>query len=76
MTDLEKFVELYKSFGIECKVVEEKPYNKDGAHKAIYLGDIDSEDATTSEKLTGYSGFGSDVIFDMEGKFIRQGFWE
>ena len=41
MTDLEKFVDLYKSFGIECKVIvrEEFDFNSaHGPHKAICLG--------------------------------------
>lgn len=79
MTDLEKFVDLYKSFGIECKVIvrEEFDFNSaHGPHKAICLGGMGSEEDTISDKLVGYSGFGAEVIFDMGGKFIEQGFYE
>lgn len=70
MTDLEKFIELYKGFGIKCVLLEKKEwfeiYLKDGCHGGV----------TQSEKFDGYSGFYSDVRFDKQGKFIKQGFWE
>lgn len=74
MTDLEKFVELYKSFGIECIVND----NKDG-NKIIYLGESIysgiADKATAYEKLYGYSCY-SEVVFDSNGCFLEQGFWQ
>jgi len=64
MTDLEKFVELYKSFGIELEVKTE------GTHYTIMM------EANDDPKLEGYSTFYSDVTFDIDGKFLYQGFWE
>ncbi len=64
MTDLEKFVELYKSFGIELEVKEED------THYAIIM------EADTHPKFEGYNTFYSDVTFDTDGNFLTQGFWE
>lgn len=77
MTDLECFVELYRSFGIECKV--NISIEGQVATQVIYIGygvwgmyDV----VTESPKFDGYYGFYSSVSFDMAGKFIGQGFWE
>ncbi len=76
MTDLEKFIELYKSFGITCVVV-----NHDGVN-SIFLGDYehgygDATKGTYSESFSGgYSGFYSQVVFDADGKFRWQSFRE
>lgn len=68
MTDLEKFIKLYKDFGIDLKVrIENDNQVLDLNQKSIFGG---------SKKFTGYGGFSSDVIFNKEGKFISQGFWE
>lgn len=57
MTDLERFVELYRSFGVECIVNEEA----DGTREII-LSEIstysEGRKVTTSDKFEGYSGFG------------------
>lgn len=66
MTDLENFIALYKTFGIELKVEKAE----DSSNQFIELRDGDHE------KLEGYSGFFSDVEFDKDGKFLKQGFWE
>jgi len=74
-TDLERFVELYKSFGIECKVDDDGDGNQyvclaeDQAPPNAY-------DVTISEKLEGWEGFHSIIKFDQHGNFISQGFWE
>ncbi len=73
MSDLEKFVEMYRSFGIECVVKK-----KDG-FSFIYLCVSDypfEEKSTISNKLIGYSDFFSKIKFDKDGKFINQGFYE
>jgi len=79
MTDQNKFIELYKGFGIDCKVNG----SSDGS-KMIILGydciginpNDDDQTFTESEKFTGYGGFHTQVIFDEKGKFVKQGFWE
>lgn len=63
MTDLERFIDLYKSFGIELKV-------------ETINGELVVQMNAKENGFIGYSGFGSDVIFDINGKFKEQGFWE
>ena len=75
MTHLEKFVALYKEFGIDVKV------EKTNTGFSVKLSDSSyksEEDifTTFSDKLDGYSSFYSDIEFDGEGNFKRQGFWE
>lgn len=70
MNDIDKFIELYKSFGIECEVVN----GEDGA--IITLANCIIEGGTFSDKFVGYSGFCSEVSFDKDGRFVSQGFWE
>lgn len=64
--DMEKFVELYKSFGIDLEI--EQPLN-DGYYDVSLSGEV-------SNKFRGYAGFGSVVIFDKDGKFVSQEFYE
>jgi len=64
MTDLEKFVELYKSFGI---ILEIKDYDNDGA-KFVELND-------SNEKLE-CNWMHSTIVFDKSGKFINQTLWD
>lgn len=71
MTDLEKFVSLYREFGIECVVARDKMGSRILLAESAMNGS-----ATTSEKLVGYAGFYSNVDFDSTGKFVKQGFWE
>jgi len=72
--DIWRFLELYKDFGIDCKV---NINDKTGGFY-IVLGEsrYSDDDVTESEKFQGYGGFYSDVAFDKDGKFISQGFWE
>ncbi len=79
-TDLQRFVELYKSFGIECKVNQvDVPHQY--SHMAtkdqyIVLTDGRSDHEVTSDgRFNGYGMF-SDIVFDANGKFKSQGFWE
>lgn len=70
MTDLKKTIDLYRGFGIECKV------NKDEKGFNIMLNGYD-EDSTDSDKFKdSYGGFYSVLFFDEHEKFIKQGFWE
>ncbi len=70
-TDLEKFVELYKSVGIELKVRDcEKRFGEYKGGKIIEMCDNDCE------KFGGYAGFCSSITFDENGKFLKQDFYE
>ena len=85
MTDLEKFVQLYKEFGIDLKVNQVPNKHEHGCYAGyyeVYLSpertfytDIDGV-FTVSEKFEGFNGFYSLIWFDLNGKFVRQGFWE
>lgn len=66
-SDYQKFIELYKSFGIELK--SEPSLDGDGAHM-VKLKE------GSHPKLIGFNNFFSRVWFDHNGKFIEQGFWE
>jgi len=71
MTDLERFVDLYRSFEIECRV------NKKDFGFEIALNSSNFRDEETSSiKFDGYPSFFSTVQFDHDGKFVTQGFWE
>ena len=72
MTDLEKFVALYRDFGIECVVIPGDTTQSIRLSESDYLTDS----PTTSEKFDGYAGFYTEIVFDLNGKFINQGFWE
>lgn len=81
MTDLEKFISLYKSFGIECVVnqesfVDEGKFYCDGYIINLSADCYDEEGITINSKLVGYHGFYSNIRFDNNGNFIDQGFWE
>jgi len=73
VSDVERFIELYKSFGIECVVNKESDFNF--IHLCVSDFPFD-EKSTLSDKIIGYSDFFSTVRFDKEGNFINQGFYE
>lgn len=76
MTDLEKFIELYRSVGIEVQV-RDVVDSKKGAVREIFIGDYYNPNIPKkSDKFFGYVGFYSNIEFDKDGKFIGQGFWE
>lgn len=66
MTDLEKFKTLYLDLNIELKETLEDDI--------IYLKF--GKDIITNNKLVGYNGFFTSIEFDLNSKFIKQGFWE
>ena len=80
MTDLEKFLALYKSFGIELFAGPLGP----GPDKKELLRSQDADKAglvvrlrqDQHDKLEGYGGFCSAVFFDSAGSFLFQGFLE
>lgn len=83
-SDLHKFTDLYKSFGVECRIgvlegddamLEE---GKSGQF-IITLSESNwcgQECETLSDKFEGHLGFYTSILFDKHGKFIQQGFWE
>lgn len=72
MTDLERFVALYRSFGVECIVSA-----ADGGFQIqLAAEDYADEEKTFSPRFDGYHGFYSRVSFDANGQFVSQGFWE
>jgi hypothetical protein len=78
MTDLDKFIELYRSFGIECIVNEDSETGE--TYIVLSNTNIYSysaiEEVTKSDKITGYSDFFSIITFTEKGEFLQQGFWE
>ena len=73
MRDIDRFIELYKSIGVDLKInVDEK------GNRYIMIGEENTFDSevTTSKLFTGYLGFYSIIMFDDDGKFISQGFYE
>lgn len=76
MTDLEKFIELYKSFGINCLTNERWDEKRGHGIIEITLNGSYGGNTTQSAKFRGYSCFFSSVVFHEDGTFIEQGFWE
>ena len=74
MTDLEKFVDLYKSIGIKCEAITSPAWHWGSIEKITRIICISNDGK--SEKIGGYSGFFTSIIFDENGKFICQRFWE
>jgi hypothetical protein len=69
MSDLEKFVELYKSVGIEPIVFEE---NDRQVIALSVADDVKNDDYTYSKLNDGYQGFYTKLIFNMAGTFLHQ----
>jgi hypothetical protein len=85
-TDYERFLELYRSVGIE-PTMETSLHNPDGGYvynpekvedksklhtrKMLVL----TNDLMTP-KINGYAGFYTHIIFDEAGAFIEQSIWE
>ena len=65
MSDYERFVDLYKSIGIDIK--QSKSDDKQDLYLTLtaYEGDVD-----------GYNCFYTEISFDVNGKFVKQGIWE
>ena len=74
MTDLEKFVDLYKSFGVECKINQDE--NTDRLYIVFGESNYDDGEFTLSDKFKGYCGFYTQIWFTQDGNFLEQGFWE
>lgn len=78
MTDLDRFVDLYRSLRIEPKILKFNGFGEPLLGSRIVLSDnnIHPDGATTSEKFDGYCGFYTEIEFDENDKFVKQGFWE
>ena len=78
MTDLEKFIELYASIGIKLIVCDCVLSNEESLVVTLHQGSGHPvlEECTFSDKFDGYVGFFSSIIFNKEGKFIKQTFSE
>jgi len=68
MSDIEKFVALYKSVGIELTPI----HQNDGEKNILVL----RLEARVTPKVTGYSLFYTELVFDNAGQFIQQCVYE
>jgi len=78
MINMEKFIKLYKSLGIKIKTnpISEKyhyPLNDDFNVSEGFEIRLKSH---SHSKFFGYSGFYTIIVFDKNGKFLGQGFYE
>lgn len=73
-TDLLAFTNLYKRFGIECKIKD-----CEEGYKIVFLSDgqysISLDPYTRDKRLVGFKGSTSGIVFDQNGKFLNQGLW-
>ena len=82
MTDLQKFIALYATLGINCKVFEQ-----DGFQRIMFAGDkfkqpndktdtgVPKEFWNLSEKVNGYDELWIELVFK-DGAFQGQNIWE
>ena len=64
MTDIEKFIKLYEEFGIILKIEKVN---------SVFIVTLSRD---VSIKFNGSIGCGSEVVFDLNGKFSCQSFYE
>jgi hypothetical protein len=71
-TDLLAFTNLYKRFGIECRISD-----CDEGFKVVLLtsGSYPVAIYTMDERIHGFKGCTSGIVFDKEGNFLKQGIW-
>jgi hypothetical protein len=72
-SDLEKFIELYRSVGMKLKPFVNEQNKENGYQYLQIIADWDDEE---TGKTIGYNGFYTRLYFDESGKFIQQGIWE
>lgn len=75
MTDLKKFKNLYDGFGIDYTI--EKFAKGENIHDYVINNDeiiinISPSNQQQNQKIYGYHGFYTVLIFDKNGKFIKQ----
>ena len=80
LTDLQRFQELYAHVGITPKLttVDNYPLQagcvpRRGQAQVLEVANDGSQPATL---VGGYNGFSTTIVFDMDGKFLYQAFWE
>lgn len=73
MTDMARFIELYRSFGVELQAEPADKYDLQSDPNIGFTITIGEE---TPKLNKGYGGFYSTVFFDRQEKFMYQGFWE
>jgi len=72
LSDLQKFIKLYLSLGIELKIFKDE----ENGNTYFQLGEYIYDKYTTrDERFEGYNMY-TRLDFDKNGKFIKQGFWE
>jgi hypothetical protein len=71
-TDLERFVDLYKSFGIDCIIDK---YKNITIITFVQPEDFDVIKGTASNKFLGAPNCNCKIVFDNNGKFTSQSFW-
>ena len=74
-TDLLSFTQLYKRFGIECKIEGPDEVEGDQGYLIVLLANdswISLDEATMDKRITGYNGFHTRIMFDKNGKFEEQ----
>ena len=77
ITDLEKFKELLDSLAVEYKV--ETKYNYIDVESGHLLNNTDVILLTLTQgdkKVVGWLDFYTEIVFDLDGKFIRIGAYE
>jgi hypothetical protein len=67
-TDLQRFIALYKSIGIELEPVADHD-DRFGKFSLVL-------EVRKHPKIGGYGGFSTDINFDADGKFVIQNIWE
>lgn len=70
MTDLERFIELYKSVGIELEA--ERTIRDNGTLSFDVLTLV----AQVTPKVGGYRDFLTQILFNIDGSFYGQDVWE
>ena len=75
-TDIERFIEMYASFGVEVKESQiRESYGDKESYRLIEFG-YRSELNENKLLNIGYSNCSMEVRFDLDGKFVGQGYWE
>lgn len=77
MTDLQKFLELYRSVGIEPEINPDQESDFSWVTPMVDRGTVLVLcGSTDANKTDGYMNFFTRIDFDKDGNFISQGFWE
>ncbi len=63
---------MYSYIGFELIV----NIDSDNQKQIVILSKDDYDDKKPTTGFSGYTGFYSQIEFDMSGKFLEQGFWE